>query len=68
MALRLPARVDCENDPSLCGQTFEAVWEDDSMTIEDMAEAPVADIKCPNCGHVHKDFEWPGWTFRSEAG
>jgi len=62
--LRLPARVDCEK----CGEVYEETWDDDSDTIEDMAEPPVKDSRCPGCGHVHEDMEWPGWMFRSEAG
>jgi hypothetical protein len=62
--LVLHSLVDCEG----CEITFQATWTDDSMTIEDMAEAPVRDVTCPECGYVHKAMPWPGWTFRSEAG
>lgn len=62
--LQLRARVDCPK----CLITFEVTWHDDSMSLEDMAEAPVADVTCPGCKHVMVDEPWPGWTFRSEAG
>lgn len=62
--LILTAIVDCEG----CEVPFQATWYDDSMSLEDMAEAPEADITCPECGHVHPAMAWPGWTFRSEAG
>jgi hypothetical protein len=59
----LRSLLDC---PS-CEATFEGIWEDDSLSLQDMAEAPVADQTCV-CGHVMKDEEFPGWMFRSEAG
>lgn len=62
--LSLPARTDCES----CGATYEETWAEDSDTVEDMVEPPVKDSTCPECGHVHKGLEWPGWMFRSEAG
>lgn len=62
--LVLTGRVDCGG----CELTFEATWADSSLSLEDMAEAPVADLTCPGCGAVLKDEPWPGWTFRSEAG
>jgi hypothetical protein len=61
--LVLRGRVDCD-----CGEIFEGVWRDPSLSLEDMAEAPVADQECPSCGKIHKDEQWPGWAFRSEAG
>jgi hypothetical protein len=63
----LTAVVDCDG-PDGCGGMFEAIWEEESMTLEDMAEPPVADQTCTECGKVHKDLAWPGWCFRSEAG
>lgn len=62
--LQFDARWDCEQ----CGTTYIEHWEDDSLSLEDMAEPPVTDSTCPSCGHVHKKLEWPGWMFRSEAG
>lgn len=61
--LVLRALLDCP----VCGITFKGVWEDDSLSVQDMAEAPVADQTC-DCGYVMKDEEYPGWMFRSEAG
>lgn len=65
--LVLTALVDCDGDGG-CDATFQAVWTDDSLSIEDMTEPPRADIACPECGLVMEDMEWPGWCFRSEAG
>jgi catabolite regulation protein CreA len=66
--LVLTALVDCDENEGGCGTTFQAIWTDDSLSVEDMAEPPVASITCPECGHVHVAMEWPGWTFYSEAG
>lgn len=64
MASFTPAIVECPE----CGTEFEGYWsDDDSLTDEDVTEAPVAQQTCPACGH-HFDVEWPGWMFRSEAG
>jgi hypothetical protein len=64
MAVRLVTIQTCDD----CDVDFEGVWVDaESDTIQDMAEAPVADQTCPN-GHVMKDVEYPGWAFMSEAG
>jgi uncharacterized protein (DUF983 family) len=63
MAVVLTANVDCE----ACGEVYSGRWEDDSDTVEDMAEQPVAVQKCPACGHEQQE-EYPGWGFRSEAG
>jgi hypothetical protein len=61
----LTALVDCENPD--CGETYEGRWEDDSMSVQDMAEPPAAEQECPLCGH--KQFEvYPAWCFNSEAG
>jgi hypothetical protein len=66
--LVLTALVDCDEDEGGCGVTFQAVWTDDSISVEDMAEPPAADITCPECGRTVTAMEWPGWMFRSEAG
>jgi hypothetical protein len=66
--LVLSALVDCEEDEGGCGATFGWTWKDDSLSLEDMAEAPVADVTCPECGAVQTNVAWPGWMFRSEAG
>ena len=65
--LVLTALVDCDG-PDGCNETFDWTWEDDSISIEDMAEPPVADVTCPECGAVQTNVAWPGWCFRSEAG
>lgn len=61
----LTALVDCGNPD--CGETFEGAWTDDSMSVQDMAEPPVAVQECPSCGHKQAE-TYPGWCFRSEAG
>jgi hypothetical protein len=61
--LVLTAYLDCPE----CEAVFEGVWKDDSLSVQDMAEAPVADQTCPN-GHVMAAEEYSGWMFRSEAG
>lgn len=50
-----------------CGADFEGTWPDDSDTEQDRAEAPVTVQTCPHCGHKQEE-EYPGWSFRSEAG
>jgi len=37
------------------------------MSVQDMAEPPVAEQECPSCGHEQVE-TFPGWCFRSEAG
>jgi ribosomal protein S27AE len=59
----LSAFLECPQ----CGVEFAGVWAVDG-DIQDMAEAPVADKTCPNCGFVMLDVEYPGWTFHTEAG
>jgi hypothetical protein len=61
--LVLRANLDCE-----CGEVFEGEWTDTSLSLEDMAEPPVADQQCPACGLIMADEPWPGWMWRSEAG
>jgi len=60
--LVLTANVDCES----CGAVYQGMWADSSMSLEDMAEPPVAVQSC-SCGHQQEE-TWPGWCFRSEAG
>ena len=59
--LRFTALVDCET----CGVTFDGVWEDSSLTVEDVAEIVPATQTCP-AGHSYV-VEYPGWAFFSEA-
>lgn len=63
MALVLHANIDCEK----CELTYEGTWHDDSHTVQDMAEPPVAEQECPGCGHRQQE-TYPGWMYRSEAG
>jgi catabolite regulation protein CreA len=65
--LVLSALVDCDVLGG-CGEVFNWTLEDYSISLEDMAEAPVADVTCPECGAVQTNVAWPGWMFRSEAG
>lgn len=65
MMLELTALVDCGNPA--CGETYEGRWLDDSMSVQDMAEPPVAVQECPLCGHTQEE-TYPAWCFRSEAG
>lgn len=59
----LTGTVECAS----CHEVYDGSWADDSMDVNDMAEAPVASQTCPSCGHVQQE-EWPGWTWQSEAG
>lgn len=59
----LTAIIDC---PS-CEAPVDGIWTDDSISIEDMTEPPVAEQKCGACGANFTE-EYPGWMFRSEAG
>jgi hypothetical protein len=59
----LTAFVDCP----ACGTTYEGVWQDDSITDQDRDQAPVARQACPAC-LAGQDVEYPGWSWRSEAG
>jgi hypothetical protein len=61
----LHALVDCANPK--CGETYEGLWTDDSLSVQDMAEPPEAEQECPSCGNKQVEI-FPGWTFRSEAG
>ncbi len=63
MPLNLTAVVECDS----CGELYEGSWEDDSDTVQDMAENPVAIQACPHCAHEQEE-EYPGFGFRSEAG
>jgi hypothetical protein len=64
MAIQLTATVEC----IACFNEFEGHWIDkDADTIEDVAEAPVADQTCPNCNNTQEE-TYPGWMFHTEAG
>lgn len=61
--LVLNGNVDCP----ACGCVYDGTWTDSSLSLEDMAEPPVAVQACPQCGTQTVE-TWPGWVFRSEAG
>jgi hypothetical protein len=61
--LRLTALVDCGS----CDETYEGVWLDESMSVQDMAEPPEAGQVCPCCGHKQLEV-YPAWCWRGEAG
>lgn len=63
MPTELTAIITCAQ----CALDFEGVWRDDSLDEQDRAEAPVAVQQCPGCGHT-ETMEYPGWSFRNEAG
>lgn len=52
----LRANVDCP----ACKTTFAGLWTDPSISIQDMVDAPVAEQRCPYCGHT-EEVEYPGW-------
>jgi hypothetical protein len=63
VALALTANVECAQ----CGAVYDGWWiEAAADTVQDLEEAPVQEQTCP-CGHVQEE-QWPGWTFRTEAG
>jgi len=55
--------VDCLS----CGEPFEGVWP--VAELQDREDQPVAALTCPNpdCGATH-DYEYPGWSYITEAG
>lgn len=55
--------VDCPR----CGHTFEGFWAADLIDPEQMDEAPVSELTCPECEHVAQ-FTYPGWSYTTEAG
>lgn len=61
--LRFVELVDC---PS-CDVVFDGVFDDDSLTVEDMVDPPTGTHTCPQCGHRWTS-EATGWSFFSEAG
>jgi hypothetical protein len=58
----LTAIIEC----TVCWEEFDGLWVDDSIDEQDRAEAPTEEQQCPN-GHQF-EAEYPGWSFRSEAG
>jgi len=53
--------VDCLS----CGESFEGQWPVEEL--QDREELPVASLTCPHCGETH-DYEYPGWSYITEAG
>jgi uncharacterized protein (UPF0212 family) len=60
--IQLTAYVDCPE----CGTTFDGVWTDDSIDIQQIVETPVATFTCPGCG-ASFEAPYPGWMSWSEA-
>lgn len=50
-----------------CGAEFEAYWDADADSVEEVPEAPERFQVCPQCGSSWMA-EYPGWSFRMEAG
>jgi hypothetical protein len=59
----LTALIDC----GACGVTYDGRWEDNSASVQDMAEPPEAEQACPGCGNVQLEV-FPGWCWNTEAG
>jgi hypothetical protein len=57
------AVVEC----TVCGELYDGEWTDDSDTVEDLTEPPVADQRCPGCGNRQEE-EYPGWSSYGSAG
>ena len=57
--------VDCP----FCGQIFEGEFVDHtkSLSVQDMAVAPLGDHECPECGAFFSS-PMTGWMFFGEAG
>jgi C4-type Zn-finger protein len=56
------ANLDCPK----CEATFEGVWHDDSMDMEQVVDIAPIQAVCPKCGHTW-EAEYPGWTAFTEA-
>jgi hypothetical protein len=59
--LRFSAQIECE----VCAVEFEGQWTADAIDVEQLAEPPEADQRCP-AGHVFSA-EYPGWINYSDA-
>lgn len=57
----LTAAVDCKS----CGNSFEVGWL--ILDRQELDEPPVGLHPCPHCGAEH-EYEYPGWTYSTEAG
>lgn len=62
--LRLESLVDCV----FCGVTFDVLFiaPDGVFDLEDLDEAPTADVCCPSCNEK-QIAEYTGWTIHNEA-
>lgn len=54
--------VDCP----ACSSAFDGVWVDNSITVEDIVEPPMATQICPECKHVF-EAELTGWMNYGDA-
>lgn len=61
--LHFTENVDCP----ACSITFEGDFYDDSLTVEDIVDAPTGNHTCPACG-LRFTTALTGWTFFTEAG
>jgi uncharacterized protein YlaI len=61
--LSFTERVDCP----ACDTIFDATFQDDSLTVEDISEAPTATHVCPACRHTFTT-AMTGWMWFGEAG
>jgi hypothetical protein len=51
----------------VCEVDYEGRWLVPGSDVQDMVEAPVASQTCTGCGD-RREVEYPGWSFRTEAG
>jgi hypothetical protein len=64
-----PCRDDCpdgERGQNGCGLEYQGEWVDDSITVQDMREAPESVQICPHCGHKQMAV-YPGWSTYGDA-
>jgi hypothetical protein len=54
--------VDC----TACGAPFLGTWGTPD-TPGEAEDVPVAELFCPACQAV-REYEYPGWTYHTEAG
>lgn len=62
-------RPDCpdeERGENGCGLEYEGSWHDDSITVQDLREAPESVQECPHCGHKQMAV-YPGWSTYGDA-
>lgn len=61
--LRFTEWVDCP----VCDTVFDAVFVEDSISVEDIVDPPCGPQVCPCCGHTWV-CQMTGWMFYGEAG